>query len=123
MVLCLIPMIDPCVSLCSILCLNHARPPAHIGSNTSRRYEAIARPNKLRFFQSGHFSAEVDLAVIRSLQLGLSRSKAHGTLILPLLPPSSPSLHLVFLYTYCIGTPCKSGGPSMYACLTRMTIA
>ena len=54
--------------------------------------KAIVKPTKQRFFQSGHFSSEVDLAIIRALQLGVSRRKV-------------PNLFLIFARLFGITIP------------------
>ena len=41
----------------------------------ARAFKAIAEPTKKRFLTSGHCSAEVDLAIMRCLQAGVSRTK------------------------------------------------
>eukprot|EP00966_Prymnesium_polylepis_P062928 1460395-Prymnesium_polylepis.1 len=56
------------------------------------KFQAVAEPNKKRFLQSGAFSSEVDLAIIRCLQLGVSRGKA-------------PSLFLIFARLFGITLP------------------
>ena len=53
---------------------------------------AIAEPNKKCFLKSGAFTAEVDLAIICCLQLGVSRGKA-------------PSLFLIFARLFGITLP------------------
>ena len=53
----------------------HARAVHELNSQIAE-LRAVAVPSKRRFFVSGHFSAEVDLACICALQLGLSRGKA-----------------------------------------------
>eukprot|EP00966_Prymnesium_polylepis_P058856 1364029-Prymnesium_polylepis.1 len=56
------------------------------------KFKAIAEPDKRRFLKSGAFSSEVDLAIIRCLQLGVSRGKA-------------PSLFLIFARLFGITLP------------------
>jgi hypothetical protein len=56
------------------------------------KYRAIAEPKKQRFLKSGASTAEVDLAIIRCLQLGVSRGKA-------------PSLFLIFARLFGITMP------------------
>ena len=56
------------------------------------RLAEIAEPSKNRFYQSGHFSARVDLTIIECLQLGVTRRKV-------------PNLFLVFARLYGIKLP------------------
>ena len=59
------------------------------------KYKAVAVPSKTRFLKSGAFTSEVDLAIIRALQLGVSRGKM-------------PALFLIFARIFDVTLPGRS---------------
>ena len=55
--------------------LKAARAEVTAARGEAAKYKAIAEPAKAKFFESGHFSAQVDQIIIECLSLGVARNK------------------------------------------------